>query len=181
MPVIGFVASLAPRKGHIYLLQAMRLILYSYPELKLLIVGVGPLRRKLEVFVQQNHLGNSVRFMGSRRDIPQLLKAMDIFVSPAIKEAFGINLIEAMYSEVPCIATNVGGIPEVVRDGQTGILVPSANPEALARAVKELLDKPELAKKYGEAGRKRVLENFTADKYIEKLENLYDELIIDRN
>ena len=181
MPVIGFIASLAPRKGHIYLFQAMRLTLYSYPELKLLIVGEGPLRRKLEVFVQQSHLGNSVEFMGSRRDIPQLLKAMDIFVSPAIKEAFGINLIEAMYSEVPCIATNVGGIPEVVRDGVTGILVPQADPQALARAIKELLDKPELAKKYGEAGRRRVLENFTADKYIEKLENLYDGLTIDRN
>ena len=69
-------------------------------------------------------------------------------------------------------------IAGIVRDGQTGILVPPKSPEALAKAIKELLDKPELGKKYGAAGRKRVLENFIADKYIEKLENLYDELVI---
>ena len=179
VPVIGFIASLAPRKGHIYLLQAIRLILYSYPELKLLIVGEGllPLKRKLEAFVRQNRLCGCVQFLGTRRDIPLLLKAMDIFVSPAIKEAFGINLIEAMYMGVPCIATRVGGIPEVVKNDETGILVPPADPEALAKAIKELLSKPRLSKKYGEAGRKRVLENFTVDKYIEKLENLYDELL----
>lgn len=183
-PVIGFIASLVPRKGHIYLLQAMRLVLDFYPELKLLIVGDGPslkIKRKLEAFVRQNHLSGSVQFLGTRRDTPLLLKAMDIFVSPAIKEAFGINLIEAMYSEVPCIATNVGGVSEVMQDGNTGILVPPADPNALAKTIKCLLARPELASKYGAAGKKRVLENFTADKYIEKLENLYDRLIIDRN
>lgn len=172
-PVIGSVASLAPRKGHIYLLQAMRLLLRSYPKSKLLIVGEGPLRRKLEIFVQQNHLSGAVKFLGFRRDVSLLLKAMDIFVSSAIKEAFGINLIEAMYSGIPCIATNVGGVPEVVVDAQTGILVPPANPEALARAIKVLLDNPDLAAKYAEAGKRRVLENFTVGKYVERLEALY--------
>lgn len=181
IPVIGLIASLAPRKGHIYLLQAMQLVLGAYFETKLFIVGEGPLKKKLEAFVQQNHLSNCVQFFGTRRDIPLLLKAMDIFVSPAIKEAFGINLIEAMYNEIPCIATNVGGVPEVVTDGQTGILVPPANPEALAKAIKELLDKPELAKKYGEAGKRRVLEKFTVDKYIEQLESVYDNLLLNKN
>jgi len=177
VPVIGFVSTLAVRKGHSHLLQAMRLILYSYPEAKLLIVGQGPLRQKLEAFVERYDLNNSVYFLGLRRDIPLILKAMDIFISPAIKEAFGINLIEAMYSGLPCIATNVGGVPEVVKDNETGILVPPSNPQALAKAAKELLDKPDLAKRFGAAGRRRVLEHFTADKYIEKLENLYDGLL----
>lgn len=176
MPVIGFIASLAPRKGHLYLLQAMRIILHSYPETILFIIGDGPLKRELEISREQNQLHNSVKFLGFRRDTPLLLKAMDIFVSPAIKEAFGINLIEAMFMSLPCIATKVGGIPEVVIDGETGILVPSADSKALANAIKELLDKPELAKRYGKAGNRRVLENFTVDKYIRKLENLYDEL-----
>lgn len=176
MPIIGFIASLAPRKGHIYLLQAMRIILNSYPETKLIIVGDGPLKKELETIRQQNQLHNSVKFLGVRRDIPLLLKAIDIFVSPAIKEAFGINLIEAMFMSLPCIATNVGGIPEVVIDGETGILVPPADSEALAKAIKKLLSNPELAKRYGKAGNRRVLENFTVDKYIRKLENLYDGL-----
>lgn len=176
VPVIGFVSSLVERKGHIYLLRAMRSILSWHPDAKLIIAGQGPLKRELESFAERQGLGNCVYFLGLRRDVPLILRAMDIFVSPAIKEAFGINLIEAMYSGLPCIATNVGGIPEVVKDGQTGMLVPPANPEALAKTIKELLDKPDLAERFGAAGKKRVLDNFTADKYIEKLENLYDNL-----
>lgn len=174
VPVIGFVSSLAQRKGHIYLLQAMRLIISAYPETKLLIAGQGPLRKELESFVEREDLHNSVCFLGLRRDVPLILKAMDIFVSPAIKEAFGINLIEAMYSGLPCVATNVGGIPEVVKDGLTGRLVPAKDPQALYQAVKELIDKPDLAEKYGAAGKRRVMEHFTADKYVKKLETLYD-------
>lgn len=175
-PIIGCIGSFAPRKGHIYLLQAMQAVLDAYPETKLLLLGGGPSKKEMEDFVRQRGLGDSVHFLGRRRDIPLILKALDILVSPSIKEALAINLIEAMYTGLPCVATNIGGTPELVIDGQTGILVTPANPEALARAIKELIDKPDLAKKYGEAGRKRVLEGFTMDRYIEKLENLYDQL-----
>ena len=175
--VIGYVGCLSQVKGPFYLLEAFKKILSSYPKAKLLVVGDGPLKAMLKTVSEEKGIGNSVLFMGFRRDVPQILKAIDVFVLPSTGEGFGISLIEAMYMGLPCVATNVGGIPEVVENGSTGILVPPANSEALAKAIKELLDKPELAKKYGAAGKKRVLENFTADKYIEKLENLYDELL----
>jgi glycosyltransferase involved in cell wall biosynthesis len=154
----------------------MRSILHSYPETKLLLAGEGPSRKELEDFVQQNRLSDSVQFLGLRKDTPLLLKAMDILVSSSTKEAFAINLIEAMYMGLPCVATNIGGTPELVIDGQTGILVEPADSEALSRAIKELLNRPDLAKEYGEAGKKRALESFTMDKYIVRLEKLYDQL-----
>jgi len=175
--VIGYVGSLTKVKGPAYLLEAFKKILHFYPTAKLLFVGDGPLKKMLKTVSAEKGIGNSVLFMGYRRDVPQILKAIDVFALPSVGEGFGISLIEAMYMGLPCVATDVGGIPEVVKNGGTGILVPPANSEALAKAIKELLDKPELAKRYGAAGKKRVLENFTADRYIEKLENLYDKLL----
>ena len=176
-PVIGYVGSLSKVKGPVYLLEAFKKILHFYPTAKLLVVGDGPLKTMLKTVSAEKGISDSVLFMGFRRDVPQILKAMDVFVLSSVDEAFGISLIEAMYMGLPCVATNVGGIPEVVKNGSTGILVAPANSEALAKAIKELLDKPELAERYGAAGKKRVWENFTADKYIDKLENLYDELL----
>ncbi len=177
-PVLGYVASFSERKGHVYLIKSFQKVLQSYPNAALLLIGEGQaLERELRAYVEANGLDKSVVFMGLRRDIPQLLTSMDVFVASPLKEAFGINLAEAMYMRIPCVATNVGGVPEVIKDRETGILVPPADPDTLAEAVKELLDKPELAKRYSEAGKKRVEELFFVDEYKTKLEALYSELL----
>ncbi len=172
--LIGYVASLAHRKGHEYLLQAFKLVVESFSEARLILVGEGYLKNKLISQIEKYNLPGKVIFLGQRRDIPDILQVLKIFVSPALSEAFGIVLIEAMYMALPCVATKVGGVPEVIKDGRTGILVPPRDAKALYEAIKLLLDNPETAQKFGESGRQRVLENFTAKSYARRLQVLYD-------
>jgi len=177
-PVLGYVASFSERKGHIYLIKSFQKILQAHPNAVLLLIGEGPaLERELKAYIMANGFDKSVIFMGLRRDTPRILASMDVFVASPLKEAFGINLAEAMYMGIPCVATNVGGIPEVIKNRETGILVPPADPDTFAEAIKELLDKPELARSYSEAGRKRVEEFFFVEEYKTKLETLYSELL----
>jgi len=175
--VIGYVASLARRKGHIYLLEVVELLSRSYENLKLVLVGDGSLREELKFQVEKRKLSGKVIFTGQRRDITDILSILKVFVSPALNEAFGIVLIEAMYMGLPCVATKVGGVSEVVVDGITGILVPPADSSALAEAVSKILNNPQMAQEFGEAGRNRVLENFTADVYARRLKDLYEGLL----
>ncbi|RJP29009.1 MAG: glycosyltransferase [Candidatus Omnitrophota bacterium] len=175
--IVGYVASLARRKGHIYLIDAVFNLLNWEPRLKLVLVGDGPLRNELEESVSERRITDRVLFTGKRRDIADLLPLFSVFVSPALNEAFGIVLIEAMYMGVACVATRVGGVPEVIQDRESGILVNPADSKALADAIKELLLDPGRASLYADAARKRVIENFTADRYAQKLSELYKELL----
>ncbi len=175
--VIGCVASLSQRKGHIYLLDAFGKVLDLFPQAKLLLVGDGPLRTKLKEIVDKKEISESVIFTGVRKDIPELLLSMDIYVSASLNEAFGVSLIEAMYMQLPCVATKVGGVPEVIKDGQTGVLVPPRDSDNLAKAIIDLLNNRRLSANMGKAGRKRVLEKFTPDRHLQKLEILWDDLL----
>lgn len=175
--VIGYVATLTKRKGHVYLLEAFKILTGSFENLKLALVGDGSLKDELELWVSKNNLKDRVIFTGQRRDIAGILSTFSVFVSPAMFEAFGIVLIEAMYMGLPCVAFRVGGIPEVIQDGSTGFLVNPGNSTALAQAVMQLLNDPLLASRLGQNGRRRVEENFTADKYAQLLGNLYDSLL----
>ncbi len=179
--VIGYVASLAGRKGHTYLLQAFKMLSTVHANLKLVLVGDGPLKKSLEGWTVENGLEKKVIFTGQRMDVADILSIMTVFVSPALFEAFGIVLIEAMFMGLPCVAFRVGGIPEVIEDGRTGVLVTPGDTIALATAIQDLMDSPQKAQEYGRAGRARVTGRFSADTYARRLGSLYEELVRKRS
>jgi len=172
--IVGTVSSLTPHKGHIFMLQAAPKILKAFPATMFLIVGDGSYGDELKNQVNKLNISSSVIFTGVRKDIPECLNLMDIFVHPSSsREGLGISIIEAMAAERPVVATHIGGILEVVEDGQTGLLVLPKNPDALAGAVMELLRDPERAQEMGRQGRIKVKETFTTRKMIAEIENLY--------
>ena len=122
-------------------------------DVDLLLAGDGPLRAKLEEAVQTHGLAGRVYFLGVRSDVPQLLKAVDVFALTSVCEAASLTLLEAMAAGLPVVVTAVGGNPEMVRDGVEGLLVPRGDEEAVASALLRLLDQPAVAESMGSAGR----------------------------
>lgn len=176
-PVIGVTASLAPRKGQIHLIEAMHTLVQSFPNLRCLIVGTGSDGPHLEGAIKRWGLEGRVLLLGLRRDVPEVLRALDIFISPAIEEAFGINILEAMLMGLPVVATAVGGVPEVVLDGITGLLVPPRDPVALAAAIERLLKDQLLAERMGHDGQRRARKHFSPERYLSTLESLWETLL----
>lgn len=174
--VVGSIGRLDEQKGHRFFLEAIPEILKRVQRVKFLIVGDGPLRSKLEKLSEKLKISQNVIFTGIRHDVPEILAIMDVFVLPSIFEGFGIVLLEAMAMERAVVASKVGGIPEIVDDGLTGILIKPANPPEIANSVITLLKNPEKAKQIGETGRKRVKETFSADSMVKRVETLYGEL-----
>jgi glycosyltransferase involved in cell wall biosynthesis len=129
-------------KGHIYLLEAARQILDVVKDLKFLIIGDGPLRKALEEKSEELGIQKDVIFMGQRKDIPELLTAMDIFVLPSIKEGLPVALLEAMAAKRPVVATRVGAIPRVIESKDIGILVEPKDISGLRDALASLIDDP---------------------------------------
>lgn len=160
-PVIGTLGRFEPQKGLEYFLRAATLVRAARPAAQFLIVGDGPLEQELRALVGELGLEDAVRFSGWRRDVPDVLAALDVFCLASLWETFGIVLAEAMLAELPVVATAVDGIPEVVADGHTGFLVPPRDAEALADKLLQLLDDPDQAQRMGRAGRKRSLEKFS--------------------
>ncbi|MDI6792443.1 MAG: glycosyltransferase [bacterium] len=175
--VIGCVARFDPPKGVEYLLQAAVRVIAKHPNALFLLVGYGPLRRKLEDMTEELGLASKVIFTGECNDVPGMLSIMDIFVLPSLYEGFPNAVLEAMAASRPVVATSVAGIPEIVVDNETGLLVPRANPEALAEAINTLIQYPEMAEKMGQAGRSRVEDYFSLEKMVEETEELYERLI----
>lgn len=173
-PVIGTVGNLYPVKGHTYLLNAAAIVKRTFPTAIFLIAGRGQLLPQLQEEAKELSIKDNVRFLGFREDIPLLLQAMDIFVLPSISEGLPLAALEAMANEKPVIATDVGGIPEVVIDGTSGFLVPSKTPEVLAEKILLLLANRDLSLRLGKEGRVRVEKEFSLKKMIRKYEKLYD-------
>ena len=179
--VVGTVSSLAPHKGHEYLVQAASLVKEELPSAKFLIVGNGPLRTELEDLAKNLKIHPYIIFTGTRKDVPKMLSVMEVFVLPSSsREGLGIAIIEAMAAEKPVVATDIGGIPEAVKKGETGFLVPPGDPGALAKAIIELLQNPEKAKEMGKKGRAKFKEKFTRKKMLSEIDTLYQSLISHR-
>jgi glycosyltransferase involved in cell wall biosynthesis len=179
-PVIGTVANLFPRKGCEYLIEATAEIAKKIPDIRCLIVGGEGDNRYCEALiglVRERGLEERVIFAGFQDDVFSHLSAMDLFVLPSLMEGFGIVLIEAMAMEKPVVATEVGGVPEIVEDRVTGFLVPPRNAGALSGKILCLLENRRMAREFGRSGRARVLEHFTADRMVAALQSLYGELI----
>ncbi len=143
----------------------------------MLIVGDGPLREDLEELAKNLEIEHHVIFTGFRTDIPNILGFLDIFVMSSMWEGLGLSAIEAMLAGKPVVASNVDGLPEVVLDQETGILVPPGEPKVLADAICTLLDSPEKRREMGEKGRQRAIRHFNIDKMVRDYEEFYDSYI----
>lgn len=172
-PVVGVVGRLDAQKGHAYLLDAWPVVRREIADARLLLVGDGGLRATLERRVHELGIAESVVFAGFRSDVPRMLDAMDVMVLPSLYEGMPLTAIEGSAMARPVVATDVDGTPEVVRDGQTGHLVPPANPAELARAIIALLRDPDGARRMGQAGRDWVLTRFDVDRHVEATADVY--------
>jgi glycosyltransferase involved in cell wall biosynthesis len=176
--VILSVAELHERKGLKHLIKAMPAILEGCKEgAKLVLVGTGPAQADLEELAVKEGIIDNVLFLGFKKDVPHLMAASDIFVLPSEKEAFGLVLLEAAIAGLPIVASNVGGIPEVIEDGVNGILVPPAISGRLAGAILEIFNNNFKRKGYIEEGYKRVKSRFSAKVMAEKTGIVYDEVL----
>jgi glycosyltransferase involved in cell wall biosynthesis len=173
---IGVIANLHPRKGHIYLFEALRYIKERNPGIVLLCVGEGSYRRYLQEEAERLNLLSNVIFTGYRDDMPDLISAMDLVVQPSVEEGFGISLIEAMSMNKPVIASDVGGIPEVIGNYRGGILVPAREPKALSESIEKVLYSRDMAKAIGNQGRELVEANFSIGQMMRQYEKIYREL-----
>jgi glycosyltransferase involved in cell wall biosynthesis len=180
--VAGVIARLTEQKGHRVLFEAL-----ASPEcgtalgnVRLLVVGDGPLRDELHADAARLGIASRVIFLGARRDLGDLLAALDVFVMPSFWEGLPLSLILAMGAALPVVATAVAGIPEVVTEGETGWLVPPGDPAALARTLAAVLGDREGAKSVGAAARRYVRPRFGVDEYVAAVAALYDQLLMAR-
>lgn len=177
LPVVGTVARLERRKGVRYLIEAVPLIESGYGPVNCVIIGEGPEKDALEERVRQMRLTERIKFLGFQEDIAQFIQLFDVVVIPSIQEGQSIFCLEALASARPVVASAVGGIPEMIRDGETGILVPPANPEAIARGVIALLRDRELAQRLAEKGRQLVVSEFSQSQMLRKIEEIYEKVL----
>jgi glycosyltransferase involved in cell wall biosynthesis len=172
-PRLLCVGRLIPIKGHIVLMRAFAQAREQLPELELEIAGRGPLEPALRALARELGLGDSVRFLGYVSPIQEAIERASIVVVPSLGEGFGMVALEAMERARPVIAAEIGGLGELVRDGETGLLVPPAEVEPFARAIVELARNPARAARMGEAGRRRALERFLERRCTDRTELLY--------
>jgi glycosyltransferase involved in cell wall biosynthesis len=178
---LAVIAQLIPRKGHRYLLQALPELLKAFPTLRLLLFGQGAEESRLRAQVDTLGLTDRVTFAGFRTDLPQILPCLDLVVHPALMEGLGISLLQAAAAGVPIVAVAAGGMPEVVRDGVNGLLVPPADSPALAAAINRLLADPGLRRRFGAAGKELVREKFSVAGMVEGNLQVYWQLLDNNN
>jgi glycosyltransferase involved in cell wall biosynthesis len=167
-----------PPKDYPNMLQAFARVVHKHLNTMLLIAGDGPLRKTMENMTRELGVEKHVKFLGIRRDIPQLMNAADAYVMSSEWEGMPMVLLEASACGLPIVATNVGGNAEIVLDGQTGFLVPPKSPEALSQAMLRMMDLPEeVREKMGKQARKHIESNFSLDRIVDCWEALYYELL----
>lgn len=179
---VGAASRLSPEKGFEHLLRAVAKLRASGASLDVLLAGDGPSRGSLERLARDLGLEACVTFLGDvpHEQVPEVLQRLDIFAMPSTWEGFGVSAVEAGAMGLPAVASDVHGIPDVVVDGETGILVPPANADALAAAIGRLAADPELRRRMGAAGRAFVEKNYRWQDNARLMERLYDEMLAGR-
>lgn len=175
--ILGNVGNLREVKDHHTLILAFNKVSSLFPQVKLLIIGEGELKSNLLKLCSELGLEKKVLFLGHREDVPSLLNLMDVFVLSSRLEGCSISILEAMASGKPVIATRVGGNPELMLEGKTGFLVPSAEPDKLAERIILLLKDENLRRKMGEEGKSRVKEKFSLERMIVNYEAIYSSIL----
>jgi glycosyltransferase involved in cell wall biosynthesis len=179
---VGAVSRLSPEKGFEHLLRAARMLRDGGTDIDIVLAGDGPSRRSLEKLTQETGMGDRVRFHGEvpHGSVPGVLQELDIFAMPSTAEGFGVSALEASAMRLPVVASDVHGIPDVVRDGGTGILVPPANPSALASAIGRLAGDAAMRARMGDAGRALVEREYGWRDNAALMERLYERALADR-
>ena len=177
-PLVGNVAALVPHKGQKHLIEAAGLVVRQVPDARFIIAGDGELRPSLEHQIRHLGLDKHVMLAGFRPDVLSLHKAFDIFVMSSVTEGLGTSILDAMASGKPVVATRVGGIPEVVRDGETGILVSPRDHDAMADAVVRLLKDERLRRRMGAAGESVANAHFSAERMVEETLEVYQRVAL---
>jgi glycosyltransferase involved in cell wall biosynthesis len=175
-PVISIIGRLHQSKNHGDLLTATEMLVKEWPNLQVLIVGDGPMEEDIKGQIRDKGLELNVRLLGYIDDVRGVLAASDLMVLPSEHEAFGRAVAEAMLMEKPVVATNVGGLPELITP-DTGLLVPVSNPKELFSAIKSVLNDPGRKFKMGKCGRERAVSLFSLDRYTNQMVQVFEELI----
>jgi glycosyltransferase involved in cell wall biosynthesis len=171
--LVGIVARLVPIKAHEDFFQAALDVRAELPNTCFLVVGDGARRAELDALVGRLNLSDNVRFLGWRRDMPRIYADLDVVALASRNEGSPVSLIEALAAARPVVATAVGGVPEVVVDGETGLTVPPDRPRALAASIVRLLREPELGERFGAAGRRHVYPRYDASRLVDDMRKLY--------
>ena len=177
-PIVGNVAALVPHKGQKHLIEAAALVVRQVPDARFVIAGEGELRPALEQQIKHLGLEKHVLLAGFRPDVLSLQKAFDIFVMSSVTEGLGTSILDAMACGRPVVATTAGGIPEVVRDGATGILVPPRDPEMMAAAIVKLLKDDALRRRMGAEGLSLANARFSAERMVQETLQLYQRVAL---
>jgi glycosyltransferase involved in cell wall biosynthesis len=171
--VVTTIANLRPEKGHDGWLAAAPEVLRRHPDVVFHIVGDGPCRAALEHEAAALGIASSIRFLGHREDVPEVLRDSDVFVLPSRSEAFPNGVVEGMAAGLPVVASDVGGIPELIENGRTGVLVPVGDTAALANTLIRLLDDPGYATALGTGGREVIARGYSFERMVASFEALY--------
>lgn len=175
--VVGNVAHMALHKGQIHLVRAIAELAPRYDDLHLLLVGDGEERERLESAAEKLGLSDRVHLAGFRSNVAEFLDAFDMFIMPSLHEGLCTSLLDALSRDVPIIGSRVGGIPEIIEEGVTGLLAPVGDEPALAAAIARFLDEPELARRTARAGHEKADRHFSADAMVDGTVEVYRELL----
>lgn len=170
--VIGTVGRLTPIKGHRFLIEAARGVFAEHPDTVFILVGDGESAEALRSLATRLGVSGNIRFLGWRPDVAEIISAVDIFVFPSLNEGMGRAVVEAMALGKPVVASRVGGIVDIVRDGENGLLVPPADSDELAAAIKSLLSDPAERERLGQEGKRQAL-LYDAERMVRRIEVLY--------
>jgi len=177
--IVGTVGRLTSIKGHRYLIEAARKILDVRPDIIFVFLGDGELLDELKNMATRSDIEENIMFLGWRSDVAEVMSTFDIFALPSLNEGMGRVLVEAMALGRPIVASNIGGIPDLVVDGENGYLVPVGDVESLAARIRKLLDDPEKREEMGECGKKIAID-YSANAMVQKIDRVYRKLVVSR-
>jgi glycosyltransferase involved in cell wall biosynthesis len=176
-PIVGNIGALVPQKGQQHLIDAAAIVVRAVPDVRFVICGDGELRQPLEEHIRRKHLERHVFLAGFRADAIELLKGFDLFALSSLHEGMCTSLVDAMAASKAAVATSVGGVPEVMTDGETGYLVPPRDHEAMAERIIALLRDAALRARMGEAALRRARDQFTVDRMVDGTIATYERLL----
>lgn len=177
VPLVAVVGRFSHEKGHRYFVEALPQIIQELPELKVMFIGDGPLKETIQKKVEILGLNPHVIFTDYQSNVQDFYREIDLLVLPSMSEGMPNVALEAMLFEKPVVSTHVGGVPEVVVDGETGIIVEPQAPKQLAEAVIRLFENPDMLHDFGVAGRERVLREFDPVQRVKKITAMYEEVL----